>query len=331
MNIFLKAQTRHLFMIACSNKIISIIVPVYNASNYITRCIESVKTQSYSNWELILVNDGSTDSSGKILDVYGLDDKRIKVFHQTNCGASAARNLGIRNATGAFLTFLDADDYLYSDALENLIFTQAHNDCDIVIGDFEYKINGEIFRYHHTRSLNTNQFIHDFLASSWVIIWGSLIKSSLFKSNGIQFPEGVIYSEDFSAILRVLLAASSISNCHKICYHYNRDNEASLTHQNDMIKILNERDIYLQCLSYIKERNLLGLYEEPLVWRLLKIEQALIYDYNYFNKFRENYPCKIQYLFSCNFISKKMKVLMWLVIRNHTFLARVILRFRKTK
>lgn len=312
------------------NKSVSVIVPVYNAENYIARCIESVRSQTHTNWELILVNDGSVDDSPKIIDEFGKKDKRIRIFNQTNRGAAAARNVGLDNATGDFIFFLDADDYLPTDALEYLITEQIKNDSDIVIGDFEYRIDGETFAYSHTNIHNTQQFIHDFLASSWVVICGSLIKTTLFKDCQIRFPEGVVYSEDFSAILKILLASSSISNCHKICYHYNRDNESSVTHKNDPKKILNERDVYLQSLFYVKDRNLLALYEEPLVWKLLKIEQALVYTPEYFNTFRKNYPLKIKYISTCSFISRKMKIMMWLILKRYDLAAKFMLRLRKS-
>lgn len=312
-----------------TENMISIIVPVYNAGPYIHRCIDSVKAQTYKNWELILIDDGSNDDSGRIIDECASDDSRIKVFHQANGGASSARNKGLQNATGAFLTFLDADDYLYENALEDLMSVQRHDDFDLVIGDFEYKINGEVFQYHHPQCKETVGFIQDFLASSWVIIWGSLIRSSLFHDNNICFPEGVVYSEDFYTILRILLVSQRIGNCHVRVYHYNRDNEASVTHIDDTRKTLNERDIYLKCLLFLNGNGLIERYETPLAWRLLKIEQALIYNREYFEEFRDNYPRKARYISSCPFISIKMKAMMWFVAKKCESCARLLLKLRE--
>ncbi len=309
---------------------ISVIVPVYNVERYISQAIESVIRQTYNNWELLLIDDGSTDESGQIIDKYSSNDSRIKSLHQTNKGASAARNLGIEHASGKFFFFLDSDDYLPSDALMHLISHQKKADADMVIGDFELGVNGKIYPYKHPACYNKVQFINDFLASFWVIIWGSLVKASIFVKNNIRFPEGVIYSEDFYTILLVLLSSGRIINCRHTVYHYNRDNELSVTHQECLTKITNERDIYLRCLSLLKDKGLLNLYEKPLAWRLLKIEQALIYNSDYFENFRINYPLKMKYIASCPFISMKMRLLMWLVSKKCDKCARALLKMRGT-
>lgn len=100
---------------------LSVIVPVYNAEKYLDRCIQSIINQTYSNIELLLVDDGSKDSSAKICDDYALTDKRIRVFHKENGGVSSARNMGLDMATGYYVAFVDADDYLFPKAYESLI------------------------------------------------------------------------------------------------------------------------------------------------------------------------------------------------------------------
>lgn len=98
---------------------ISVIVPVYNQSRYLARCIDSILNQSYDDFELLLINDGSIDDSGTICEKYKLQDKRVKVYHQTNKGVSAARNHGLRVASGEWITFVDSDDYIKSHYLSN--------------------------------------------------------------------------------------------------------------------------------------------------------------------------------------------------------------------
>ena len=115
---------------------ISIIIPVYNVEKYILKTIESVINQTYYNTEIILVDDGSTDNSSKICDEFSKRDNRICVIHQENQGLSAARNIGTNLATGDFVFYLDGDDYLENDALENLI--ALSDNCDLVIGNYYY-------------------------------------------------------------------------------------------------------------------------------------------------------------------------------------------------
>lgn len=108
------------WLLESGERTVSIIVPVYNVEQYLHKTIGSVCEQTYSNWELILVNDGSKDQSGSICDAYAEKNSRIRVFHTVNQGVSSARNLGIENACGKWVTFLDSDDYLNRNCLETL-------------------------------------------------------------------------------------------------------------------------------------------------------------------------------------------------------------------
>lgn len=112
-------------------KLVSIIVPVYNVEKYLREAVDSVCVQTYPNWELILVDDGSTDQSGIICDAYAQKDSRIRVFHTANSGVSCARNLGIENATGKWITFMDSDDYLHKDCLETIV--SYSNNMELVV------------------------------------------------------------------------------------------------------------------------------------------------------------------------------------------------------
>src|SRR5690554_6730418 len=122
---------------------ISIIIPVYNVEEYLPRCIDSVLIQRNIQFEVVLVNDGSTDSSGLICDEYAQADNRVKVFHQLNSGVSSARNLGIENATGEWICFVDADDWIEPDSLEKILNINDNRESDFIIArSFKY-LNGQ--------------------------------------------------------------------------------------------------------------------------------------------------------------------------------------------
>lgn len=111
--------------------LISVIVPVYNVENWLKRCVDSISNQSYRNLEIILVNDGATDSSGELCDELALKDERIKVVHKPNGGLSDARNAGVQHATGTFISFIDSDDWIEKDFFANLYNLMKEHDCEI--------------------------------------------------------------------------------------------------------------------------------------------------------------------------------------------------------
>ena len=121
---------------------VSIIVPVYNAEGTLTRCIDSILNQEYNDFELLLIDDGSQDSSGAICDSYASADSRVRVVHKVNSGVSDSRNLALDMARGTYLQFLDSDDWITPNATRLLVETAEHYHCDMVISDF-YRVVGK--------------------------------------------------------------------------------------------------------------------------------------------------------------------------------------------
>ena len=130
--------------------LISVIVPVYNVENYLDKCIESIVNQTYKNLEIILVDDGSLDSSSKICDEWAVKDNRIKVIHKTNGGVSSARNEGLKNANGDFIAFVDSDDWLELNMYEKLISKQKETNTDIVFSGYNMIIDGKTWNINES-------------------------------------------------------------------------------------------------------------------------------------------------------------------------------------
>ncbi|MCL4935677.1 glycosyltransferase [Streptococcus suis] len=194
-------------------ELVSVIVPVYNVENYLSQCLESIINQTYQNLEIILVNDGSTDGSGKICDDYAAKDSRIKVIHQENGGLSDARNKGLDAMTGQFVIFVDSDDYLESNCIQNLYIYICVCQADISIGKFlEFEENTSRFLFHnHLNSGNKIEFLtgdqclerhHKYFLGIFVTAWAKLYRASLFNDSNpfksIRYPIGALHEDQYT-------------------------------------------------------------------------------------------------------------------------------------
>ncbi len=207
--------------------LISIIIPVYNVEDYLRECIDSVINQTYKNLEIILVDDGSTDSSGAICDEYAEKDSRIRVIHKENSGPSATRNVGIKNAEGKYIYFLDSDDYLTDNAIELLVNTAEVNDADLVFFDAYsfsddgspvkqgYVINGTYETksgYEILTELCKNK---DYHCSIPLLFF----RNDFIKNNNLSLVESAYCSEDLLFTYQVYCTAEKVAQCKNTLYH----------------------------------------------------------------------------------------------------------------
>ncbi len=209
---------------------VSIIIPVYNVELYLSKCIDSILAQSFTDWECILVDDGSKDSSGIICDEYALKDTRIKVIHQTNKGVSVARQVGIDNASGEYSIHIDPDDWVEPNMLEELYNKAKTDDADMVICDY-FKHEGGTQTYIEQRPnfLEPIKIIEQMLTTNmYPQLYGSccnkLVRCSCFNSsiNKIRFePEDLSLGEDVVFNCRLLMnSVKRISYLNNAFYHY---------------------------------------------------------------------------------------------------------------
>lgn len=238
---------------------VSIIVPVYNVENYISKCIESILIQTFTDLELILVDDGSLDSSGIICDKYALLDKRIKVIHQQNSGATVARLTGVNLAKGEFICFVDSDDTLPEDSIETL-YSYISPDIDIVIGKI---YDEERFPISNTKDLYIvyNIDFYRKIQLEQVLPYQSgpvakLFRQNLFNEYVFEIPRDILVGEDWLMNIRLSFEASkNVCFVNKRVYNYNRIT-TSVTHT--FQKDLNFEDIfykyYMESIP-IKEKN----------------------------------------------------------------------------
>lgn len=205
---------------------ISVIIPVYNTASFIDRCVQSVIGQFYQDWECILVDDGSTDESGWLCDKWAVRDSRIKVIHQANQGVSVARNHGIEASTGAYVAFIDSDDWVEPTYLSEL---KAHlHDADLVVsGLFRENGQGSVHEVcpPSTETFELNpQGAHFFtLLNQYCLLYApynKLYKAAVIKQYHVSFPVGCSYGEDLLFNFQYLEHVQRISMVAKPSYHY---------------------------------------------------------------------------------------------------------------
>ncbi len=194
------------------HSMISLVVPVYNAKSYLASCLDSIVHQTYQNFELILVDDGSTDGSGDQCDGYAAKDERIHVIHTPNCGPGAARNTGIEASKGDFILFVDADDLLERDALNALLEGYRGSGADIVVSDFIKMHDNETQESGHQRVFSESMlltssdivtYVRSYLSkpnrfSLFIYCWGRLFKASIIRDNHILFDPELKTFEDIA-------------------------------------------------------------------------------------------------------------------------------------
>lgn len=195
---------------------ISIIIPIYKAEKFLTRCVDSVIAQTYKDWECILVDDGSPDKSGVICDEYSLIDSRIHSYHKSNGGVSSARNFGVENSHGEWISFVDADDCLKPTFLESLC---KFNEADLIITGWEnfgdskiqYNVNNKCWLVQDfVNILYDRHFFSRVDVTSISYPWGKLFRSDIINSNKIMFDEHMKLSEDTCFLLEYLKYSNRI-------------------------------------------------------------------------------------------------------------------------
>lgn len=295
-------------------KLVSVIVPVYNVEKYVDACIYSIVTQSYHNLEILVVDDGSTDSCGKICDGWAKRDLRVKVIHQKNQGLSGARNVAIDICEGEWITFIDSDDFVEPDYIKTLL--ELAERYEVKISQCSYT---EV-EYLKVEEEDTEEGFLDsaqFLLSSkyQTMAWGKIYKREIFKM--VRFPYGKIH-EDMALTYRIVYEAGRIAYTTKKLYFYRTSRSESIIRAK---KFYREKLIVLQ---FLKEQT--EFYEEKKEVDLMKrayrdYAYALLENYNKTKKVLKDkemgYKIKKEYRRICfqvigedNIISLKTKMLL---------------------
>lgn len=235
---------------------VSMIVPVYQVEKYIAQCIESVLNQTFQDFELILIDDGSKDTSGIICDSYAAKDDRIIVIHTENKGAAVARNTGLERASGRYITFLDGDDYLAENMIARLHEVIEHSEYDMVVSDFLNLLPDEKdnFIVHlQERTVNGRDVLEHLKNEKtygvWTVVWNKIYKRKVLEN--LRFPAGKFFEDEFFSNHLYLNSNQIHVIPDVLCYHRVLESSTMNTHKTenylDLLDALQERiEIYFK-------------------------------------------------------------------------------------
>ena len=255
---------------------LSVIVPVYNVEKYLSDNLDSLLNQTYENIEIIAVNDGSKDSSFDILKNYQkIFPDKLRIINQTNGGLSKARNSGIKEAKGDYITFVDSDDFVDRDMYRKMLETAQKEDSDIVICDVCYYWGDGNSKNYIMPGL-TNKFkaddIHNRALLSSLGVWNKIYSKKFFDSANILFCEGTLY-EDIEVITYLLAKAKKISYINEACLFYRQRENSIMTTRNDRCKEI--FNVLISTYNRFKDNDLLSKYYDEIEY--LFIENLLLY------------------------------------------------------
>ena len=284
------------------NRKISIIVPVYNAENGLNVCLDSLKGQTYKNFEVILINDGSTDKSGDICDIYTKKDDRFKVIHSENSGVSSARNKGLDAYTGDYIIFVDSDDEVKNNILEEMLYYLEQSKADVIITGITFVKDGKKVKdilppKHGKFDLDIWEYICKDNSGMFGYVSNKMYKSYIIKDNQIRFDEDKKIQEDLDFALSVYSNCSSFYMLDRSYYLYNQEEKNRIKEPLAYMQIeVKKRDILIN----------LGIYDK---YKSLHCEKlaSMIFGYLYWlPKQKEKFISETSKLYNINRIDKSL-------------------------
>ena len=235
--------------------LVTIIVPVYNTQEYLTRCLDSIVNQSYRHFELLLIDDGSRDDSGRICDDYAAKDSRIKVFHLENGGVSNARNFALNHASGEYIQFLDSDDWISPEATRLFVRTITTSQCDMVISDF-YRVSGKRLSQKGdieedgvmTRQEFANIMLENPADFYYGVLWNKFYRREIIESVHLRMDPQISWCEDFLFNLEYIRHANSFAALQVPVYYYVKRKGSLISTQS--INLTNTMKMKLNVFEY---------------------------------------------------------------------------------
>lgn len=319
------------------NELISIIVPVYNVEQYLEKCVNSIINQTYKNLEIILVDDGATDSSGKLCDELAKIDNRIKVYHKENGGLSDARNYGVERATGEYIGFVDSDDYIDAEMYEKLYEAIKKENVDVAECNLKiiYPEREELFTEQNYYNVCTKQeYLEEYLKIEKIFgsVWTKLISRKIAKE--LLFPKGKLYEDTYYAY-DLINVANSFVLIDSPSYNYlMRENSITNSKFNprifDLIEIVEKfhKTTYKNYPGLKEAADCRKMYAYFSVLNSILLEDEFknnLYYAQIINYFKENYKA----ILKNKYINRNRKLSVILIKLNIDLYRKVLMKYKK--
>jgi len=257
--------------------IVSIIVPVYKSEIFLEKCLNSIKAQTYNNWEAILVDDGSPDNCGAICDEYAAKDNRFRVIHQKNRGVVNARNTAIAVAQGEFLAFVDSDDYIEPDMLEEMVSHARTEELDIVWCDLrevhcEYSTE-ETLELSSNNNINISNLLKNVIPG---YLWNKIVRKEFWDKCNIKTDEHAVICEDTYISLQLLANNPKNGVIHKPFYNYIKTNSGAATDERKGSIVARAEKNIVHMYEFLCDNNMLGTFHNEFTALALKLKINLL-------------------------------------------------------
>lgn len=302
--------------------LISVIVPVFNVEKYVAICINSILSQTYNNLEIIIVNDGSTDNSGKVCEQISLNDKRIKLFNKENGGLSSARNYGVTKALGKYFVFVDSDDWIKETMIEDLYNAlKKHNVKIACCGRVNYKNENDFEKIGISEGclLSSEQAIRmaAFNKDVGIAAWGKIYAREVFET--IRFPEGEIH-EDVAIMYKLFHESQNIYVLGEYEYYYRYNNDGiSKSNYSEKFKPVLRHDIENEIFIRENYTNLESFIQSVtanscicMMMKIAKTPNGCLTYVKDFNEYKKEFKKRMKYYFK--FRKIRLKEFIWLIV-----------------
>lgn len=290
--------------------LVSIIVPIYNIQGYLGQCIDSLLMQTFTDIEVILVDDGSSDRSAEICDDYAIKDSRIIVIHKANGGLPSARNAGMDIATGEWLIHVDGDDWIEPETVERFVAAVDSPLVDVVVG-------GLHFAYDDCLAMDKDylpeewqsdkvEYMQRFMQQDWTCLCGTMTRRSLYEEYSLKSPIGITWQEDFYLIIRLLYFAREIRVVQRAFYNYRQRSDSIMNSWSDRT-IESGKRVVESTMQFFEEHDHSVFFEKFLSWRWFNIMQNKISDHRYYVDIQQMTSKYRHYILTCPYLSVKRK------------------------